>query len=238
MNDDPERTNRIRVVYVEDDVRLARLTANYLATHGIDAEIVTRGDEAVAAVLRARPDAVLLDLMLPGLDGVVVCRRLREHLDTPILVLTARQEEADKVMSLEGGADDYVVKPFQSRELVARIRAQVRRARGEAGPRPEAVQVGPLRLDAGSLSASFEGRSLALTTYEFQLLRALAERAGRVLSREQLLEIVSGASDEAFDRSIDVHVSRLRQKLGDDPKRPRLLKTVRGAGYVLAWDDR
>lgn len=239
MTDEPrsEVPADIRVVYVEDDVRLARLTAQYLASHGIVAHLVSRGDEAVAEVRRVLPDAVLLDLMLPGLDGVSVCRRIREHLDTPILVITARQEEADKVMSLEGGADDYVVKPFQSRELVARIRAQVRRARGGSGPRAESLRVGPLHLDVATLAASMRGEALALTTYEFQLLRALAERPGRVLSREQLLELVTGTNADAFDRSIDVHISRLRQKLGDDSKKPRLLKTVRGAGYVLASDE-
>jgi two-component system, OmpR family, response regulator len=152
----------------------------------------------------------------------------------PVIVLTARGEEADRVMGLELGADDYLAKPFSPRELLARIRAVVRRARGRAGPARGAVRVGALVVDPGAMRATLDGRELALTAYEFALLEVLARRAGRVLSREQLMELAKGSADESFDRSIDVHVSRLRQKLGDDPKRPRLIKTVRGSGYVLA----
>jgi DNA-binding response OmpR family regulator len=148
-------------------------------------------------------------------------------------MVTARTEEADRVLGLEGGADDYVSKPFSSRELLARIRAQARRARGKAGPALQRVEVGDIVVDAARMTATLAGTPLPLTTFEFALLRVLAERAGRVLSREQLLELLHGSADEAFDRSIDVHVSRLRQKLGDDPRSPRLLKTVRGVGYVL-----
>jgi DNA-binding response OmpR family regulator len=231
---DPEPEERVTVVYVEDDERLARLTAQYLGSHGVEVHVVARGDLALAEVLRVRPDVVLLDLMLPGLPGAEVCRRIRERLDVPVVMLTARSEEADRVMGLEGGADDYVTKPFSSRELLARVRAQARRARGRVGPRQSRLVVGPLVVDAATMTATLEGRPLALTTYEMSLLRALAERPGRVLSREQLMELVTGATDEAFDRSIDVHVSRLRAKLGDDPRQPRLLKTVRGIGYVLA----
>ncbi len=227
----------VSVVYVEDDDRLARLTAQYLSSHAVHVSLVRRGDEAVASVLRMRPDVVLLDLMLPGISGLEVCRKLRERIDVPIIMVTACSEEADRVMGLEGGADDYVSKPFSSRELLARIRAQARRARGRSGPRPDRVELGSLVVDAASMSASIAGRSLVLTTLEFAVLRVLAERAGRVLSREQLLQLVHPSGDEAFDRSIDVHVSRLRQKLGDDPRNPRLLKTVRGAGYILTPDD-
>jgi DNA-binding response OmpR family regulator len=213
----------VTVVYVEDDERLARLTSQYLTSHGVDVVVVSRGDLAVAEVLRVRPDVVLLDLMLPGADGLEVCRRLRERADVPIIMVTARGEEADRVMGLEGGADDYVSKPFSSRELLARVRAHARRARGKAGPQS---------------TATLGGERLALTTYEFALLRVLAERAGRVLGREQLLELVHGSAEDAFDRSIDVHVSRLRHKLGDDPRTPRLLKTIRGVGYMLTPDER
>ncbi|HEY2514405.1 MAG TPA: response regulator transcription factor, partial [Polyangiaceae bacterium] len=136
-------------------------------------------------------------------------------------------------MGLEGGADDYVSKPFSSRELLARIRAQARRGRGLTGPRTPRIEVGDLVVDAATMSATMRGEALGLTTFEFSLLRALAERAGRVLSREQLLQLVHGAADEAFDRSIDVHVSRLRHKLQDDPRNPKLLKTIRGIGYML-----
>jgi two-component system, OmpR family, response regulator len=230
----PSDAERVTIVYVEDDERLARLTSEYLRSHGIEVHHIARGDIAVAEVMRVRPDVVVLDLMLPGADGLEICRQIRERADTPVVMVTARTEEADRVMGLEGGADDYVTKPFSSRELLARIRAQARRARGKTGPRTDRVEVGDLVVDAATMSATLRGEVLALTTYEFGLLRALAERAGRVLTREQIMEIVTGAPDEAFDRSIDVHVSRLRQKLGDDPRKPQILKTVRGVGYMLA----
>lgn len=232
-----ESGERLKVVYVEDDERLGRLTSQYLTSHGVDVFLVARGDLAVAEVLRVRPDVVLLDLMLPGGDGVQVCRSLRERLDVPIVMVTARTEEADRVLGLEGGADDYVPKPFSSRELLARIRAQARRARGKTGPPKGRVQAGDVVVDPVTMTATLKGTPLALTTFEFTLLRVLAERAGRVLTREQLLELVHGTSEESFDRSIDVHVSRLRHKLGDDPRNPRRLKTVRGVGYVLAPDE-
>jgi len=229
---------RITVVYVEDDERLGRLTAQYLSAHQVEVFLVTRGDEAVQEILRIRPDVVLLDLMLPGMSGNEICKKVREHLDVPIVMVTARTEEADRVLGLEGGADDYVTKPFSSRELLARIRAQSRRGRGKAGPPTPRIEVGDLVVDVATLTATRDGRLLPLTTYEFGLLRVLAERAGRVLSREQILQLVQGSADEAFDRSIDVHVSRLRHKLGDDPKSPRVLKTIRGVGYMLTPDAR
>jgi DNA-binding response OmpR family regulator len=149
----------------------------------------------------------------------------------PIVVLTARGEEADRVMGLELGADDYLAKPFSPRELLARIRAVVRRAKGKAGPTREAVRVGGLVVDPAARRVTLDGREIALTGYEFSLLHALARRAGRVLGREQLMELAKGSPDDAFDRSVDVHVSRLRQKLGDDPRHPTFIKTIRGHGY-------
>src|SRR5207244_1072147 len=192
------------------------------------------GAAGIREALRLRPDVILLDLMLPGVDGLEVCRRLRQRIDTPIVMVTAHGEEGDRVIGLEGGADDYVAKPFSSRELLARIRAQARRARGQAGPAEQAVTVGSLRIEPQAMRATLDGRELTLTSYEFGLLRVLAERAGRVLGREQLIDLVRGNAEESFDRSIDVHISHLRQKLGDDPRNPRLLKTVRGVGYMLA----
>jgi DNA-binding response OmpR family regulator len=222
------------VLFVEDDPRLARLTAAYLESHGVR---VTHVADGLAGLQRASTehfDVVLLDLMLPGLDGREVCRRIRLQSDLPIVMVTARDGEVDRVLGLELGADDYVSKPFSSPELLARLRANVRRARGLAGPNAsQQLTVGPLRLDLGARSATLAGQPLALTTYEFNLLQVLAARAGRVLGREQLLELVTGSAEEAFDRSVDVHISRLRQKLGDDARDPRLLKTVRGVGYVL-----
>lgn len=221
------------VVYIEDDLKLGRLTAKYLESHGLSVTLASVPSEGIACVMRERPDVVLLDLMLPGMDGFEVCRRLRSRVDTPIIMVTARGEEADRVMGLEGGADDYISKPFSSRELLARIRAQARRARGQAGPPAALTSAGPLRVDAASRHASIEGQALALTTYEFDLLRVFVERVGRVLTRGQLVEAVRGSLDEVFERSIDVHISHLRKKLGDDPRNPTMLKTVRGVGYVL-----
>ena len=224
----------LTALLVEDDVRLAALTADYLGGHGV---VVTRAADGVAGLeeaLRHPYDVVLLDLLLPGKDGLDVCRELRSRSDVPIIVLTARGDAADRVLGLEIGADDYVSKPFSPRELLARIRAVVRRARGQVGPKVKPVRVGALALDPGARRATVSDREITLTGYEFSLLYALASRPGRVLSREQLIDLAGGSLDEAFDRSVDVHVSRLRHKLGDDPKNPRMLKTVRGAGYMLA----
>ena len=227
----------LRALLVEDDPRLAALTREYLGGHGGAVEVVADGRRGLAEAQRGGWDVVLLDLMLPGLPGLEVCRELRARSDVPIIVLTARGEEADRVMGLELGADDYLAKPFSPRELLARIRAVTRRAKGRAGPALKAVKVGALVIDPSARSVTLSGQAVELTAYEFALLHALAERAGRVLSREQLMEFARGSAEESFDRSVDVHVSRLRQKLGDDPKRPRLLKTVRGAGYVLAAEE-
>jgi two-component system OmpR family response regulator len=177
-------------------------------------------------------------VMLPGDDGLTLCRELRQRdvPQVPIVMLTARGDEADRVLGLEIGADDYVLKPFSSRELLARVRAQVRRARGRAGPKVAPLRAGRIEIDPGSLRASIDGKPLELTGYEFTLLRALVERAGRVLTRDQLLALAHREADAVFDRSIDGHISRLRQKLGDDPRRPSVLKTVRGTGYMLTTD--
>ena len=228
----------LAALLVEDDLRLASFTAEYLQGHGINVTHLADGRLGLEEARRGRYDIVLLDLMLPGKDGLEVCRELRTSSDVPILMLTARGEEADRVMGLELGADDYLSKPFAARELVARIRALVRRARGKAGPQAKLVRVGGLTVDPSARRAVLDGRELSLTGYEFEILRALAERAGRILSREQLMELAKGNAEESFDRSIDVHVSRLRHKLGDDPRQPRLLKTIRGVGYMLSPDVR
>jgi len=227
----------LRALLVEDDARLAALTREYLGGHGVAVEVVADGRRGLTEAQRGGWDVVLLDLMLPGLPGLELCRELRARSDVPIIVLTARGEEADRVMGLELGADDYLAKPFSPRELLARIRAVTRRAKGRAGPALKAVKVGALVVDPSARRVTLSGQAVELTAYEFALLHALAERAGRVLSREQLMEFARGSAEDSFDRSVDVHVSRLRQKLGDDPKRPRLIKTVRGAGYVLAGGE-
>ena len=224
----------ITALLIEDDLRLATLTAEYLQGHGVIVTHLSDGARAADEARRGRYDVVLLDLMLPGLDGMEVCRRLRSCSDVPIIMLTARGEEADRVMGLETGADDYLVKPYSPRELLARIRSLLRRAHGRAGPATQSLRVDRLRLDPATRRAHLGDQDLELTGYEFSLLYALAQRAGRVLSREQLMEMAAGSSADAFDRSVDVHVSRLRNKLGDDARHPRIIRTVRGLGYLLA----
>ena len=224
----------IRVLLVEDDQKLAKLTATYLEAHGIVVFLASNGNQGLADALKLQPDVVLLDINLPGRSGLDVCRAIRGRSDQAIIMVTASGEEADRVMGLEIGADDYLAKPFSSRELLARIRALVRRSRVTPTSSDHEIVVGGLRLEPTAMRASLDGTDLFLTSDEFILLRILADRAGRVLSREQLLDLTKGGSaDEVFDRTIDVRISRLRQKLGDDPKQPRLLKTVRGAGYMF-----
>jgi DNA-binding response OmpR family regulator len=224
----------IKVLLVEDDQRLAQLTARYLESHGVLVTIATTGTEGQAEALRRQYDCLVLDVLLPERDGIEVTRALRARTDVPIVMVTARTEEADRVLGLEVGADDYVSKPFSPRELLARIRATVRRVRGQAGPARQTIQVGGLVLDPQKMTVTLEGSPVEVTAYEFAILRALAQRPGRVLSREQLLDLAKGSAELSFDRSIDVHVSRLRAKLGDDSRNPKILKTVRGAGYLLA----
>jgi two-component system, OmpR family, response regulator len=227
----------IHVLLVEDDAKLARLTSDYLEHQGLAVTRASDGPSAIREGVRPDVDVVVLDLMLPGCDGFEVCRELRKTSHVPIIAVTARVEVADRVLGLELGADDYMTKPFAARELLARVQAVVRRARGKAGPPARELTVGKLVLDVASLNASLDGRPLHLTSYEFALLRVLADHAGRVLSREQLLEFAKGNADEAFDRSIDVRISRLRHKLGDDSRHPVMLKTIRGSGYMLTAGD-
>jgi len=224
----------IRVLLVEDDARLARLTAQYLEIRGLLVTVASSGPAGLAELKRGSFDVVLLDLLLPGRNGLEVCRDIRRRSDVPIIMVTALGDEVDRVVGFEAGADDYLCKPFSSPELLARIRAHVRRARGQLGPPDRVLQVGRLTILPGSFQASLDGRDLGLTAVEFAILRVLAERAGRPVSRDQLLDLAKGDEGDAFDRSIDGHVSRLRRKLGDDPRRPDMLKTIRGVGYMLA----
>ncbi len=227
----------IKVLLIEDDERLATLTARYLESHGVVVTVTRDGIEGQAEALRRQYDCIVLDLMLPGKDGIEVTRELRARTDVPIVMVTARVEEVDRVLGLEVGADDYVTKPFSPRELLARIRATVRRVRGQAGPTQQMVHVGGLVLDPQRMTVMLDGKPIDVTAYEFSILRALAQRPGRVLSREQLLDLAKGSAELSFDRSIDVHVSRLRAKLGDDSRSPKILKTVRGVGYLLAGGE-
>ena len=228
----------MKALLIEDDARLARLVAEYLGRNEIEVAVAGDGERGLAALRTRRPDVVLLDLMLPGIDGLEVCRRIRstpELAAVPVIMLTAKGEDVDRIVGLELGADDYLAKPFNPRELLARVRAVLRRG-GASGATAVGgrFRSGDLAIDFDAREVTVGGRRLALTHYEFELLAALARAAGRVLSREQLLDRLKGQAYEAFDRSIDVHVSKLRAKIEANPREPRHIKTVRGVGYVLA----
>ena len=223
-----------RLLMIDDDEKLVALTREYLESHGFEVAAAHDGIAGVEAALANPPALVILDLMLPGIDGLEVCQRLRRSSHVPILMLTARGDDTDRIVGLELGADDYLPKPFNVRELLARIRAVLRRAGGaEAEERAEIIHAGAVTVDVGARVASVRGKPVDLTTAEFDILRALAANAGRVLSREQLLQNVHGDGWAAYERSVDVHISRIRQKIEADPKKPALLKTVRGVGYQL-----
>ena len=221
-----------RILLIEDDSRLAGMVAEYLGKAGIHVIHAENGARGLALFDRESVDAVILDLMLPDTDGLEICRQLRARSDGPILMLTARGDPMDRVVGLEMGADDYLPKPFEPRELLARLRAILRRSRG--GVKPDVLRYGRLEIDRGAREVRLEGVARPLTSYQFALVLALAEHAGRVMSRDALMDLVKGEAIEAFDRSIDVHVSRIRAAIEDDPKKPRRIITVRGAGYVFA----
>jgi DNA-binding response OmpR family regulator len=224
-----------RVLVVEDDPRLAEMLSEYLGQAGFRITVANAGGSALRRLAaEASYDAVVLDLMLPDMDGLDVCREIRTRSDTPVLMLTARGDAIDRIIGLELGADDYLPKPFEPRELVARLRAILRR-RAPAGAEAEPLlHFGRLDIDAAARAVLLDGVRCELTSYQFELLLVLAQNAGRVLSREALMDKVKGEHLEAFDRSIDVHVSRIRAAIEDDPKKPRRVITVRGAGYVFA----
>ncbi|CCE97528.1 putative two component transcriptional regulator [Sinorhizobium fredii HH103] len=222
-----------RVLIVDDDTRLSAMLADYLSGNGYTVQTAATSTAGLTDLSRRAPDAVILDVMLPDLDGFETCRRIRAVSDVPILMLTAKGEETDRIVGLELGADDYLPKPFNPRELLARLKAILRRRNGSATV-SRVLRFGRLEIDPGSRSVRIDGRECALTSHQFDLLVALAENPGRTLSREQLMDAVKGEELEAFDRSIDVHVSRIRAAIESDPKHPRRIITVRGAGYVFA----
>jgi DNA-binding response OmpR family regulator len=222
-----------RVLLIDDDERLAAMLGEYLRGFGYAVEARPDAGRGLELLHRGRFDALILDVGLPDLDGFEVCRRVRAEGDLPILMLTARGEDTDRIVGLELGADDYLPKPFNPRELLARLRAVLRR-RGAAAAPGSLLRFGRLEIDRDARVVRVGGEERSLTGHQFDLLVALAESAGRVLSRDQLMERVRGESLEAFDRSIDVHVSRIRAAIEDDPKHPRRIVTVRGAGYVFA----
>jgi DNA-binding response OmpR family regulator len=224
-----------RILLVEDDARLAAMVSDYLGEAGFRVSSTASGAEAERLLKGGSFDAAILDLMLPDMDGLDLCRRVRTQSAIPVLMLTARGDPLDRVVGLEIGADDYLPKPFEPRELLARLRAILRRG---AGVRPaDVLRFGRLEIDRGARVARIDGQPRNLTGFQFTLLVALAERAGRVLSREALLDLTRGAALEEFDRSIDVHISRLRAALEDDPRKPRRILTLRGAGYLFAREQ-
>jgi DNA-binding response OmpR family regulator len=234
-----------RLLLIDDDVRLAAMVVDYLQAAGYVLDHVSDGEQALARLAREVPQLVILDWMLPGLDGLEVCRRIRmlpgSVARVPVLMLSAKGDPMDRIIGLEMGADDYLPKPFEPRELLARIRAVLRRrmpadppADEGASPQRPPLRFGSLEIDRDARTVSVESRPCELTAHQFDLLLVLAERAGRVLSREQIMEAVRGRELEAFDRSIDVHMGRIRQAIEADPKAPRRILTVRGVGYVFA----
>lgn len=219
-----------KILVIDDEPEIVKLVRAYLERAGFAVVSASEGQEALAVFRHERPNLVILDLNLPGMDGLDVCRALRRNSDVPIIMLTARIEETDRLIGLELGADDYVVKPFSPREIVARTRAVLRRTEGEP-VRPEVLTSGDLSLDLPSRTATLDGKSLDLTTMEFDLLAFLIAHPGHVFTRMQLLERVQEHAYQGYERTIDVHVKNLRKKLDDDPHTPRFIETVRGVGY-------
>ena len=224
----------ILAMLVEADERLAQRTSEFLEERGVAVIRATDGETALSKARSRGFDVVILDILLPRHAGFSVCRELRTTSNVPIIVVTAHGAEPDRIASLELGADDCLSRPYSLPELLARVRALVRRARGQVSPATSILRAGPLELRPGSMTAIYGGKSVALTGYEFTLLRVLAETQGRVLSREQILELAHGSAAESFDRAVDVGISRIRRKLGEDARGASIIRTVRGAGYMLA----
>lgn len=223
-----------RVLMIDDDAALASMVSEYLGTLGLTVTTRLTAADGLQLLQRDAFDALILDVMLPDLDGFEVCRRVRAMSDIPILMLTARGDEMDRIVGLEIGADDYLPKPFNPRELLARLRAILRRRSPPGTTRSAPLRFGRLEIDRDARVIRVDGEERPLTGYQFALLCILATHAGRVLSRDTLMDHLRGEELEAFDRSIDVHVSRIRAAIEDDPKHPRRILTVRGAGYVFA----
>ncbi|ESQ15722.1 MAG: response regulator transcription factor [Thiohalocapsa sp. PB-PSB1] len=221
-----------RILMIEDDRRLAAMVSDYLLRSGFTVSAEHDAASGLATLRRSAFDALILDLMLPDLDGLEVCRLVRMESRIPILMLTAKGDAMDRVVGLELGADDYLPKPFEPRELLARLRAVLRRANSAGSG--DALRFGRLEIDADARAVRIDGHRRSLTGYQFDLLLALARHAGRVMSRDQLMDALKGEELEAFDRSIDVHISRIRNAIEDDPRHPRRIITVRGVGYVFA----
>jgi DNA-binding response OmpR family regulator len=223
-----------RILVVEDEPKIAELVRDYLAHAGFEATVAADGEAALAGAKRSRPDLVVLDLGLPGVDGLDVARELRRSSNVPIVMLTARGDESDRIVGLELGADDYVVKPFSPKELVARVRAVLRRT--DAPRDADVVRAGEVEVDVPRRRVSVEGRVVELTPTEFELVATLVRQPGRVFTRSQLLDAVHGVAFDSYERAIDAHVKNIRRKLEPEPGRPRYLLTVHGVGYRFADD--
>lgn len=236
MDDNLESSDMEHVLIIEDDVRLAELTRDYLESNGFKVTVEAEGSRGVEQILALQPDLVILDLMLPGEDGLSICRRARPDYAGPILMLTARTDDMDQVLGLEMGADDYVPKPVQPRVLLARMRALLRRAENAEHSGDARLSFGNLEIDSATREAWLEGERIDLTSAEFDLLWLLASNAGRVLTREEIFSDLRGIKYDGQDRSIDVRVSRIRPKIGDDPNHPHRIKTVRSKGYLFVKD--
>jgi DNA-binding response OmpR family regulator len=221
-----------RILLIEDDLRLAEMVKSYLGENGFAVTPVPTGQAGIGLAARDAFDALILDLMLPDIDGLDVCRRIRARATVPILMLTARGDAMDRVVGLEMGADDYLPKPFEPRELLARLKAILRRRGADATS--GVLRFGRLQIDPGAIEVRLDGELRSLTSYQFALLQVLARHAGRVMSRDAIMDLLKHERLEAFDRSIDVHISRIRAAIEDNPKKPRRVITVRGAGYVFA----
>ena len=225
----------LRVLAIDDDARLVELLKSYLSQNGVDLSSAPNGPHGLAALEQGSYDAVLLDVMMPGMDGLEVCRRIRQKSNVPVIMLTAKGDETDRIVGLELGADDYLPKPFNPRELLARLKAVLRRAHPDAVT--ERLAVADVTVDVPSREVKRAGKAVELTGIEFDLLLALLRRAGRVVPRDALLSLAGRSDVVVGERTVDVHVSHIRQKLGDDPKAPRRIKTVRGVGYVFTKDE-
>jgi two-component system phosphate regulon response regulator OmpR len=222
-----------RILVVDDDPELRRLLSDYLADVGFVVDLAGDGEQMRRAIGRAMPDAIVMDLMLPGTDGLALTREIRATSTVPILMLSARGEEIDRVVGLEVGADDYLAKPFSPRELLARLRALLRRAQAPVTQPSEGLSFGPYRLDPTARRVLKNGAEVDLSSAEFDLLRVFAERPGRVLSRDVLLDLLKGYERDPFDRTVDIRVGRLRRKIEPDSANPVFIRTVRGEGYLF-----